>query len=102
MLEGTQNGKYHAVVRWCPRTYQHSAEDTSFAKAARMLFELAGHKFPGGCWKEKLKSDGPVFQDQVMDSTELPRIIRNQRQAKAGGMRGNEKIVCPNHRSTGL
>src|SRR5207244_12319796 len=39
MLEGTQDGKYHAVVRWCPGTYEHSAEDTSFAKAARMLFE---------------------------------------------------------------
>jgi len=53
VLEGTQNGKYHAVVRWCPGTYEHSAEDTSFAKAARMLFELAGTQAPRRLLKKK-------------------------------------------------
>ena len=46
VLEGSQNGKYHVVVRWCPGVYD---DDTAFADALRSMFKLAGHRLPGGC-----------------------------------------------------
>lgn len=49
ILEGVQDGKYHMVHRWCPGEYDHSPDDAAFARAARMLFELAGHKHNGSC-----------------------------------------------------
>lgn len=49
ILEGVQNGKYRTVVRWCPDIDGQSAEETAFAKATRLLFELAGHKQNGAC-----------------------------------------------------
>ena len=48
MLEAVQNGAYHVVVRWCPDA-RRAAEEGAFADAARFLFELAGHKYAGGC-----------------------------------------------------
>jgi len=48
ILEGVRDGRYHAVVRWCPDAAQH-AEESAFADAGRLLFELAGHKHPGCC-----------------------------------------------------
>ena len=49
ILEGVQDGKYHIAVRWCPNLYEHSPEDAAFAEAARLLFQLGGHKHSGGC-----------------------------------------------------
>jgi hypothetical protein len=49
IMEGVQAGNYHVVVRWCPDSNRHSVEDAAFADAARLLFELAGHKHTGSC-----------------------------------------------------
>ncbi len=49
ILEGTHDGKYHIVVRWCPNLYEHSSQDEAFAQAARFLLELAGQKRSCGC-----------------------------------------------------
>jgi hypothetical protein len=42
IVEGTQNGTYHVVKRWCP-------DNTPFRQLARDLFKLAHHRSPGGC-----------------------------------------------------
>jgi hypothetical protein len=42
ILEATQAGHYHVVVRWCPDDYPRSPQDAAFAKAAQMLVEFAG------------------------------------------------------------
>ncbi len=49
IMEGSQNGGYHPVVRWCPDVSAKSPEEKAFAEAARFLFELAGHKHIGSC-----------------------------------------------------
>jgi hypothetical protein len=42
ILEGVQDGKYHVVLRWCPRK-------TPFGEVGRNLFKLAGQKSKGAC-----------------------------------------------------
>jgi len=42
ILEAVQNDRYHVIVRWCP-------SKTPFGQLGRDLFDLAGHKHPGGC-----------------------------------------------------
>jgi len=49
IMEGTEGGKYRAVVRWCPDIERQSDEQTAFAEAGRLLFELAGHRHGRGC-----------------------------------------------------
>ena len=49
ILEGVRDGKYRVVVRWCPDIERQSDEEIPFAKACRILFEMAGHKHVGGC-----------------------------------------------------
>jgi hypothetical protein len=48
ILEATQAGNYHVVVRWCPDDNSQSPQDTAFAKAAQMLIEFAGEGNKGG------------------------------------------------------
>jgi hypothetical protein len=49
ILEGVRDGKYHVAVRWCPDIDRKSADEAPFADAARLLFELAGHRRIRGC-----------------------------------------------------
>jgi len=49
IMEGVKDGKYRAVVRWCPDVERKSAEEIPFADAGRLLFEIARHKRVGGC-----------------------------------------------------
>jgi hypothetical protein len=42
ILEGTENGRYHIVVRWCPNLRKHT-EDEALASAACELSAIAGH-----------------------------------------------------------
>lgn len=49
IMEGVKDGKYQAVVRWCPEVERKSTNEISFANAGRLLFEIAGHKQVGSC-----------------------------------------------------
>ena len=49
ILEGMRGAEYHVAVRWCPGVEGRSAHELDFADAARVLFELAGHKHGRGC-----------------------------------------------------
>ena len=49
IMEGARDGKYRAVVRWCPGIERQSDEQTAFAEAGRLMFELAGHRHGRGC-----------------------------------------------------
>ena len=49
IMEGVKDGKYRAVVRWCPDIEHQSAEEIRFAEAGHLLFQIAGHKHNGGC-----------------------------------------------------
>lgn len=46
ILEGVKDGKYRVVVRRCPDVERQTPEESQFAKAGRLLFEIAGHKWP--------------------------------------------------------
>ena len=50
----------------------------------------------------RLSADCPVLDDKVLNASELVRVVRDQRQAEAAGVRSNKKIVCTDHRSTRL
>jgi hypothetical protein len=43
----------------------------------------------------RLSADCPVLDDKVLNASKLVRVVRDQRQAEAAGMRSNKKIVCP-------
>jgi hypothetical protein len=47
VMEGVKDGKYRTVARRCPDLERQSAEEDQFAKAGRLLFEMAGHKWAG-------------------------------------------------------
>jgi hypothetical protein len=49
ILEGVHDGQYHVAARWCPGIESHSLQTLAFARAARLLLELAGHKYGGDC-----------------------------------------------------
>ena len=46
IIEGVKDGNYRVVVRRCPDVERQSAEESQFANAGRLLFEIAGHKWP--------------------------------------------------------
>lgn len=45
VMEGAKDGTYRTVVRQCPDLEHQSIEEAQFAKAGRLLFEMAGHKW---------------------------------------------------------
>lgn len=47
VLEGTKQGQYHIVTRWCPGP--ESPEVLAFAEACRLLLEYAGQPYKGSC-----------------------------------------------------
>jgi len=49
ILEGAEGERYHVVVRWCPGIETQDAPERTFANAAKLLFEFAGHKYDHGC-----------------------------------------------------
>jgi hypothetical protein len=43
ILEGVRDGNYHVAIRWRPDIERQDADETHFAYAGQLLFELAGH-----------------------------------------------------------
>jgi hypothetical protein len=49
ILEGSEAGRYHVAVRWCPGYGPEGSQLAAFADAARVLLAFAGQERNGGC-----------------------------------------------------